>query len=90
MFVDHTNMQDFMLLPEVFTLLGCYTVLVTSQLPMLWDSISVPFSKVKQSSKTGLLDCLTAWPLKIGQIVSLNIGNQQYLLDVRKLCTLYV
>jgi len=80
-------MQDFVLLPEVFTLLGCYTLLVTSHLPMLWGSISVPFSKVKQSRKTGQLDCLTAWPLKIGQLVSQNIGSQQYLLDVRKVCT---
>jgi hypothetical protein len=40
-----TNMNVF----EVFTLLGCYTALIGSQLPKFRDSLLVPSTSAKQS-----------------------------------------
>ena len=35
---------------QVFTLLSCYIVYVGSHLPIFWDSLLIPFRRVKQSN----------------------------------------
>jgi hypothetical protein len=49
---------------EVFILLGCCAAYVGSCLPIFWDSLSVPFSRVKQSNvslKILLVHMRTRW-----------------------------
>ena len=44
--------------PEIFTLLGFYSVQIGSSFPTFWDNLSVPYSRAKQSRKD-ILECLT-------------------------------
>jgi len=62
--------DSYLLRCEAFALLGCYTALTGRRLPMLWDSLSVPSSRIVGSKKKFLgknrLECTRTRHYKTG------------------------
>ena len=61
---------------EICALLGYYTVFSGNSLPLFWDNLSVPFSRV-------FFYFFISWPLKMGQI-----GSPEMLVRITTLCCL--